>query len=161
MFDAQDQTSATNYYRFWVNNDYDGYDPGIGDQADLNPAGGSDANKLSISCTRDLEDYTRLWINTQGITSELQNGTFLLALEWKDTTDDPQMQLFQAAETNGGSLYLTDADAAGQQVNNYGFHISRMGAPQCADQIQSFHLPDELLGECQCDDQPAGGTSVI
>jgi len=47
-----------------------------------------------------------VWINTQGITEELRNGTFLLALEWKDAVDDPQMQLFQTAETNGGSFRL-------------------------------------------------------
>ena len=37
----------------------------------------------SIPCTRDLEDYTRLWINTQGLTTDLQNGNLFLALEWQ------------------------------------------------------------------------------
>ena len=114
--DTADQTSVTQPYRFWVNNDHDGYDSSIGDYDDLDPSTGTDAQNFSISCTRDLEDYTRLWINTQGITEELQNGTFLLALEWKDAVDDPQMQLFQAAEADGGSLYLVDTNAAAQQV---------------------------------------------
>jgi hypothetical protein len=122
-FDAADATSTDNPYRFWVNNDYDGYDPSIGDYADLDPSTGSDANNLTISCTRDLEDYTRLWINTQGITTELQNGTFLLALEWKDVIADPKIQFFQAAEPDGGALYLTDTDAAQQQFANYGAHV--------------------------------------
>ena len=122
-FDAADATSTDKPYRFWVNNDYDGYDPGIGDYADLDPAGGSDANNLAISCTRDLEDYTRLWVNTQGITRELLDGTFLLALEWKDVTDDPKIQFFQAAEADGGARYLFDADTAQQQYANYGTHL--------------------------------------
>ncbi len=122
-FDAADATSADNPYRFWVNNDYDGNDPSIGDYADLDPSRGTDANNLAISCTRDLEDYTRLWINTQGIIEELRNGTYLLALEWEDATDDPQIQFFQAAEANGGALYLTDTDVAQQQFANDGRHI--------------------------------------
>jgi len=49
---------------------------------------------------RDLEDYTRLWINTQGITTESQNGTFKLALRWKNVHDgdDPEIRVFQAVE---------------------------------------------------------------
>ena len=122
-FDAADATSTDRPYRFWVNNDYDGYDPGIGDYADLDPARSSDANNLAISCTRDLEDYTRLWVNTQGITRELLDGTFLLALEWKDVTDDPKIQFFQAAEADGGARYLVDSDTAQQQYANYGTHL--------------------------------------
>lgn len=122
-FDAQDQTSATNYFRFWVNNDHDDFDTSISDYADLNPASVNDTQNLSIPCTRDLEDYSRIWVNTQGFTEELRNGTFLLALEWKGTTDDPQMQLFQSADTNGSALYLTDTNIAAQQVISYGAHI--------------------------------------
>ena len=109
-FDEQDQTTFYNPYRFWINNDHDGYDPSIDDFDDLDPSTGSDAENLNISCTRDLEDYTRLWINVKGLTTELRNGSLLLALEWKDAVDDPRMQFFQAAETNGGSLYLTDSN---------------------------------------------------
>jgi Alpha/beta hydrolase of unknown function (DUF900) len=117
-FDSQDQTSATNYYRFWVNNDYDGYDNSISDYADLQPtADNNDAKNTSISCTRDLEDYTRLWINTAGITEELQNGTFLLALVWKNVTGNPGLRLFPGVETNGGTLYLTDEATALAQSN--------------------------------------------
>jgi hypothetical protein len=122
-FDAADATSADKPYRFWVNNDNDGFDHGIDDYADLDPSGRSDADNLAISCTRDLEDYTRLWINTQGITRELLDGTFLLALEWKDVTDDPKIQFFQAAEPDGGARYLMDYDTAQQQFASYGTHV--------------------------------------
>jgi len=73
-FDAADQTAATNAYRFWVNNDHDGYDSSIDDYDDLNPSTGTDAQSFSITCTRDLEDYTRLWINTQGITKNCRTA---------------------------------------------------------------------------------------
>jgi hypothetical protein len=120
-FDSQDQTTQSNPYRFWVNNDYDGYDSSIGDYDDLDPSTdpvGSDAANTSISCTRDLEDYSRLWINTQGITTELQNGNLLLALEWKNVTaGSPGIRVFQAVETNGGTLYLTDEATALAQSN--------------------------------------------
>jgi len=115
-FDAADQTTTDRPYRFWVNNDYDGYDGSIDDYTDLDPSTGSDAVSLYIDCPRNLEDFTRLWINTQGITEQLQSGTFLLALEWEDTTDDPQLRLFQAVESNGGALYLTDTNVAQQQI---------------------------------------------
>ncbi|HEY2329034.1 MAG TPA: hypothetical protein VGI63_04395, partial [Verrucomicrobiae bacterium] len=116
-----DQTTQDKPVRFWVNNDYDGYDNAIDDYDDLDPStdpAGSDANDTSISCTRDLEDHTRLWLNTQGITTELQNGNLLLALEWKNVTGNPSIRIFPAVETNsGGTLYLTDEATAQAQLN--------------------------------------------
>jgi hypothetical protein len=117
MFDATDQTTVGQPYRFWVNNDHDGYDSSIDDYDDLDPSTGSDADNTSISCTRDLEDYARLWINTQGITEELQSGTFRLALEWKNTIGYPGIRIFPAVETDGGALYLTDESTAQSQTN--------------------------------------------
>jgi hypothetical protein len=140
-FDTADATSADNPYRFWVNNDRDGYDSGIDDYADLNPSGGSDADNLAISCTRDLEDHTRLWVNTQGITRELLDGTFLLALEWKDVTDDPKMQFFQAAEADGGSRYLVDYDTGEQQRTDYGKHIIEWAHRNVLTQNNPFIFP--------------------
>jgi hypothetical protein len=122
-FDAADQTSANNPYRFWVNDNHDGYGniwnlTSIDSvQEDLDPSTGNDATSNTISCTRDLEDYTRLWINTTGLTTELQNGTLQLALEWEDvTTGDPQIRLFPAVEDDGGLLYLTDTTTAQAQI---------------------------------------------
>jgi len=117
VIDGNDVTTADQPYRFWVNNDHDGYDSSISDYADLDPTSVSDANNTAIPCTRDLEDYSRLWINTKGIKPELQNGTFLLALEWKNTTGTPAIRLFPAVETNGGTLYLTDESTALAQSN--------------------------------------------
>jgi Alpha/beta hydrolase family len=149
-----DQTTADKPYRFWVNNDHDGYDPSIGDYDDLDPATGTDAQSFSITCTRDLEDYTRLWINTQGITEELQNGTFLLALEWKDAVDDPQMQFFQAAESDGGTLYLTDTNVAQQQFSNYGTRIIEWRHLNTLTKYNPFIFPTNFWSNISAD-QPA------
>jgi len=116
VIDGNDVTSASQPYRFWVNDDHDGYDAN-GVQDDLDPSTGDDATSNSITCTRDLEDYTRLWLNVQGITNELQNGTFLLALQWEGVTGSPAIRLFPAADTtNGGTGYLTDTNAAQAQI---------------------------------------------
>ncbi|HEV2455650.1 MAG TPA: alpha/beta hydrolase [Verrucomicrobiae bacterium] len=152
-FDARDQTTAYNPYRFWVNNDHDGYDGSIDDYDDLNPSAGLDANNLAISCPRDLEDYARLWINTKGLTTELQNGSLLLALEWKDAVDDPQMQFFQAAETDGGALYLTDSTTAARQVSNYGTHIIEFAHRNILSRYNPFIFPPGFWANLS-DDQP-------
>jgi hypothetical protein len=154
-FDAADDTSTDKPYRFWVNNDYDGFDSGIGDYADLDPSGGSDADNLAISCTRDLEDYTRLWVNTQGITRELLDGTYLLALEWKDVTDDPKIQFFQAAEADGGARYLVDADTAQQQVANYGAHVIEWAHRNVLTKNNPFIFPKDFWAKAGVsNDQP-------
>lgn len=77
------------------------------------------------SCTRDLEDYTRLWVDTKGITVQLETGTYQLALEWKSVSaGSPAIRLFPAVEGDGGTLYLTDTNTAGKQVEMpYGTNI--------------------------------------
>ena len=140
-FDANDRSTADNPYRFWVNNDNDGYASSIDDYADLDPSEASDANNLAISCKRDLEDYTRLWINTQDITEDLLSGKLLLALEWKETTDDPQLQFFLSADNNGSLLYLTDSDVAAQQVNVCGTHIIEWAHRNVLTRYNPFIFP--------------------
>ncbi|HUA65491.1 MAG TPA: LamG-like jellyroll fold domain-containing protein [Alphaproteobacteria bacterium] len=152
-FDAQDQTTACNPYRFWVNNDHDGYDDAIDDYDDLNPATGSDVDNLTISCARDLEDYTRLWINTKGLTTELQNGSLLLALEWKDAVEDPRIQFFRAAEADGGTLYLTETGVAAQQVSSYGAHIIEWAHRNVLTKDNPFIFPPGFWVNLS-DDQP-------
>jgi hypothetical protein len=116
-FDAQDLTTPSWPYRFWVNDDYDGFGGEVGVQDDLDPSTGKDATNAVISCTRDLEDYTRLWMKVLNLTNELQNGTLLLALQWEDASNNPAIRIFPAVETNGGTLYLTDIATAQAQTN--------------------------------------------
>jgi alpha-tubulin suppressor-like RCC1 family protein len=140
-FETENQTTADNPYRFWVNNDNDGYATSIEDYADLDPSRASDANNLTISCKRDLEDYTRLWINTQDITEDLISGKLLLALEWKEATEDPRLQFFISADTNGSLLYLTDSDVAAQQITVSGTHVIEWAHRNVLTKYNPFIFP--------------------
>jgi pimeloyl-ACP methyl ester carboxylesterase len=110
-FDSQDQTSSANYYRFWVNDDQDDAYAG-----DVVPVTARDCDDFIINSPRDLEDLSRLHLLVQGLTNELAHGTFLLGLKWKNVTGTPSINIFPAAETNGGTLYLTDTNVAIQQA---------------------------------------------
>jgi len=150
--DGSDATTPAKPFRFWVNNDHDGYDSSISDYDDMDPSiYGSDANNTSIPCTRDLEDYTRLWINTQGLTTDLQNGNLLLALEWKNTTGTPAIRLFPAVETNGGTLYLTDEATAQAQTNApYGNCLNGGGVDELQGSLP-FFISTNVLASLSAD----------
>jgi hypothetical protein len=79
----------------------------------INPSG-----LHSIPCTRDLQDYARLWM--AGVTSNLvaalpTNST--LTLSWSDSNGQPSIVLFSAADTDGGIGYLTNSAIASNQVD--------------------------------------------
>jgi hypothetical protein len=137
-----DQTSVSRPFGFWVNNDFDRAhlvdcvpgpcDNEEDDVSDNDPSADCPATPLKstpdadyqdlpglyvIPCSRDLEDYTRLWI--PGIAELYQthsNLTFQLSVVSDGLTGDPAINLFQAVETNGGTLYLTDTNVAATQV---------------------------------------------
>lgn len=129
-------------YVFWVNNDCDRWNDVdcnfVGgncdhEQDDLGP---TDILKLpayqrvpdcnftnasgqrAIPCTRDLEDFARLWM--AGVTSNLvaqlpANST--LTLSWTDYERQPTIDLFVAADPDGGIGYLTNSVIASNQVD--------------------------------------------
>ncbi len=105
-----DQTTANQPYRFWVNDDEDT------DGGDVVPVASRDCDDYVIIGRRDLEDLSRLWINTAGISEQLRKGHFLVGLKWKNAGGSPSINIFQAVETNGGTLYLTDTNVATQQA---------------------------------------------
>jgi hypothetical protein len=75
--------------------------------------GSPDMSSTTISCTRDLEDYTRLGIQLNGIDrSLLTNGTVVVKLE-----SGPQIQIFPAAAGNS-TAYLTDSNTAQRQISS-------------------------------------------
>ena len=67
----------------------------------------------AVPCTRDLEDYFRLWL--PGVKTAMKtmptNYTVQLAL-----TGDAQVRIFQAVEADGGTNYLFDENTASNQV---------------------------------------------
>jgi len=131
-FNGPDATSTNSPFVFWANNNFDRWhtvDGNDAEQDDLSPAQLANLNVPAeqkvpdcqyktnglnaIPCTRDLEDYFRLWL--PGIASAMKampaNYTVQLTL-----TGDGQIRIFHAVEPNGGTNYLFDATTASNQV---------------------------------------------
>lgn len=136
-----DATSAERPFAFWVNNDTDRDHPisgalgggreeddlakndsQAGCRIDPNPTLDCDYKEdlytYAIPCKRDLEDYTRLWIpGLAALYTAHTNLTLELSVRNNDTTDGPALNLFLAAETNGGTNYLHDTNVADVQIS--------------------------------------------
>jgi len=128
-FGGPDNNSVSSPYVVWANNNYDRGHTVDGtdfEQDDLGPVdvgrGGlvPDCQYITngypaIPCTRDLQDYFRLW--TPGISAVLAaaptNYTVQITL-----TGTGQIRIFQASEANGGTNYLFDEAMASNQVAN-------------------------------------------
>jgi hypothetical protein len=65
-----------------------------------------------IPCTRDLEDYARLWI--PGLSSLLASLPTNYTVQL--VTDGVQLRMFQAVESDGGTNYLFNETTASNQV---------------------------------------------
>jgi hypothetical protein len=131
-FGGPDNTSSERPFRFWLNNDYDrGHTVDFTDweEDDLLTAGcpytpntptadyayRDAAGQRTIPCTRDLEDYARLWIpGLFPLLAELP-GDYVVRL----TLDgDGAIRLFRAIEPDGGTNYLLNEIVASNQVNS-------------------------------------------
>jgi hypothetical protein len=149
-FMGPDSTSPARPFQFWINNNYDRWhtvDITDSEQDDLLIADcpyAPDQNipdynytnltgNRAIPCTRDLEDFARLWVS--GIDSNLlaalpSNST--VTLSWGDVgypnPGNPTIDLFQAADPNGGMGYLTNALIATNQIDpTLSPYIGRLG----------------------------------
>ncbi len=118
--DASDATSATNPYRFWLNDDDDGN--ALNDEQEV--AGGTakdyeSRGDFGIASKRDLEDFARLWLSVQGITAALKRGDLQLGFKWTDGySGTPKINLYLHYESDGGTKYLTDSNIAAGQTSN-------------------------------------------
>jgi hypothetical protein len=133
-FGGMDTTSWGNRMTIWANNNYDRGHTVDGDdfeQDDLSLAQIANLNVPAeqkvpdyqyktnglnaIPCTRDLEDYFRLW--TPGLRAAMSamptNSTVQLLLY-----GDATIRVFRAVEANGGTNYLFDPVTASNQVAN-------------------------------------------
>jgi hypothetical protein len=86
-----------------------------------------------ISCERDLQDFARLWIAgvTTNLLAALPPGC-TISLNWGDVgnpnPNNPTIDLFPAADSDGGIGYQTNEDiATGQIDNSYFPYIGRIG----------------------------------
>jgi alpha-tubulin suppressor-like RCC1 family protein len=113
-------TTENQPFRFWVNDGIDGFDSS-GVEKDLNPATGIPNCQQSppqITCSRDLENFSRLWLYMKGIDQAVASGTIIVGLEWQNTSGSPAINVYKAAPPSGsdivtgGTDYLTDPASA-------------------------------------------------
>jgi hypothetical protein len=125
----RDQTESNQPYRFWLNDDQDvstrsrvWTDP---DPETLPPLKPDDGDTV-IQGTRDLEDFTRLWISFPSITDGLKSGKMMLGLKWKNVAAGtaPRLRLFTAVEADGDWRYIRDESIARRQVTESGKAIA-------------------------------------
>lgn len=119
-----DRTSADKPFRFWINDDIDreGLDSSEAEVEDDDDPGQHPFDRDwmldHIPCARDLEDFARLWISTQGLNAALKSGDMKLGLKWTNITRGaPAVKLYCAASTDGGTGYLLMPATAQQQID--------------------------------------------
>ena len=109
----------------------------------------------AIPCPRDLEDYTRLWVSGASNTlSRLPSGSTVILwcqYNWDGyeyiTNGNPTIDLFQAADPDGGIAYLTNLTTASNQINlNLCQYIGRLGAGQSI-QLNSSQFSNNWAGD--------------
>jgi hypothetical protein len=151
-FTGPDNTSPSSPYAFWANNNFDrwatnhnifafGMFPFTDIEQDDQEVGYCPAAPGTITpdceymdympdssisrvipCTRDLEDFARLWVcgMTTNLLFALPSGS-VVTLSWDDVADpntnNPTIDLFTAADANGGIGYQTNETAATMQTS--------------------------------------------
>ncbi len=160
-FAGPDNTSYDRPFKFWLNNDFDRfhqfYEPDwnnvYDEEEDDLKTGGSpgtvgitpDYNyqwadgAFAIPSKRDLEDYTRLWIpGMKRLYETHTNLSFELSIRNNDMADGPAINLVLAAESDGGTRYLTNTTTANDQISlPSGKCIGRIG-PNSTIRLNDF-----------------------
>jgi alpha-tubulin suppressor-like RCC1 family protein len=152
-YNGLDTVSATRPFRFWANNNYDRWTPDTDDGTNyMDDVASTDVAAISpyyaesrpdydycpigsnrqIPCTRDLEDFARLWVCglTTNVLAALPSGC-TVTLNWGDVgnpnSGNPTIDLFQAVDSDGGIGYLTNATSAARQiVPAYATYVGRL-----------------------------------
>ncbi len=167
-WNSPDATSPDSPFVFWCNNNFDrghSVDGNDNEQDDLpvqygyGPSGKypmPDCNytvggNRMISCARDLEDFARLWVCgiTSNLLAALPAGS-TITLNWGDTwypnSANPTIDLFVAADSDGGIGYLTNGTVALQQTNlNQCAYIGRL-APGGSIQLNTSQFANNWAG---------------
>jgi hypothetical protein len=118
-----DQTTQSKPYRFWINNDDDAGSDYFGGSPILpssttQPTSNPDWQNNTIVSIRDLDNWTRLWINMQGINSAITSGTIKVGLKWNQVTrGTPGIKLATATDSDGGLEYLANWNSASNQIS--------------------------------------------
>jgi hypothetical protein len=167
-FTGPDNTDPYKPFVFWNNNDFD-----RGTNVDCVPLIGCDweeddlpiadspgspniqtpdwdyKNALgqnAIPSMRDLEDYARLWISGISNLLPVLPTNYVMELRWRDFTNlsNPTLNIFQAVEQDGGTLYLSNEEVAAAQIGttNASIYVGTV-APN-----QAIQLNDCFAGRC-------------
>ena len=170
-------TSAAAPFRFWINDGIDGQSPDPGEsqvQDSLDPVNEASGNpvqtnaqKLDVTCERDLENFARLWLSIGGLSQAISSGNITVGLEWHSNTGDavdgwgstdgaPAINIYAAAPPHGsttvtgGAEYLTDPNTATDQTSGiYGVALGTVakGSP--------FYFPASALAALTATNQQA------
>lgn len=120
-----DATTDDAPFRFWLNDDIDRnhtVDETDHEEDDIGPAEAAaehwteDWKYNAICSERDLEDFARLSIVTNGWEHRLKNGDILLGLKWAEVSGNPAIKLYHQSDPGGGISYLTDSTQARSQL---------------------------------------------
>jgi len=143
-FNGTDATSPNSPYIFWANNNFDRWAYDSDDKTNYmddvqiqgcpatpnTPTPDCNYSNVlvngyayrAIPCTRDLQDFFRLWvcgINSNLLAALPTNST--ITLNWGDVgspnSANPTIDLFTAADPDGGIGYLTNETVATTQIN--------------------------------------------
>lgn len=160
-----DNTFPYQPYELWANNNFDRLhtvDLSDSEQDDLQTAPQPDCNYTdalgfrTIPCQRDLEDYARLWIC--GVTSNLlaalpagasitlsmnQTPSYLNNYTINSDVGQPTIDLFAAADLDGGIGYLTNSTIASNQINTTLCPFVQRFGPASSFELNNLenHLP--------------------
>jgi hypothetical protein len=152
--DNSDVTSVDKPFRFWLNDDDDHFSSstGGGDTYKENAydeLNSTHPNYLEPQATsaRDLEDFARLWISTQGLNAAFKNGDLYLGLKWSDVgkTGSPAIKVFKHAEADGGLGYLSSMAAASQQISQRAIFDARDEGLYADDRRQTIQGSDVFV----------------
>ncbi|MGA9750625.1 MAG: hypothetical protein WBS54_02435, partial [Acidobacteriota bacterium] len=103
------------YYEFWGNDDCDNGLTSDGTEDDMVTTY-KDSSGEFINSTRDLEDFTRLWIRYARLRNWTQEAGALSYRLRFSKSSTASIKLFEASSLDGGLEYLQDADAANAQL---------------------------------------------
>jgi len=165
-----DNTTEDVPYVFWSNNNYDRWHTTTLDgrvEDDLQSAAQPDSDYTDtngnrvIPSPRDLEDFARLWVSgASNALSHLPTGS-AATLAWSPVDNPPTIDIFQAADTDGGLGYLTNGAIASNQVNSaLCKYVGRLG-PNDTITLNDPSFPGGWAGDHLIFCGVSGGSGVL
>lgn len=129
---------ANNNYDRWTNDNYDNIQVEDDVSQAVNPGTQyvepdfnytNSSGQRAISCPRDLEDFARLWVSgiSSNVLANLPTGS-TVTLSWQNG-NGVTIDLFQAADADGGIGYLTNLATASNQLAP-SLYVGRLGPGQ-------------------------------